>query len=202
MGFLDEIPQYSEMLVETVLKCRKTNLTFFWRSGLMDTYFFNFCLILMEKNRKKLARLGFELTTSRLEADRANHYTMEAWYWILNRYSKSLTYYIGLDLNLTNITLDWKCNRIYEKANLISDFRKTNISTKMRQDLKKSVSIMTERDENVLSFGFISCPFYHSQLCHFTLGLMRPSCPDPTPYTTNKKLVMHFFLELGILTSL
>ena len=48
---------------------------------------------------------------------------------------------------------------MYEKAHLISDFRK-KISpwvglepTKMRQDLKKSVSNMIECEENVLSFG-------------------------------------------------
>ena len=49
--------------------------------------------------------------------------------------------------------------RIYEKAHLISDFRK-KISpqlglepTNMRQNLKKSVSNMIECDVNVLSFA-------------------------------------------------
>ena len=48
---------------------------------------------------------------------------------------------------------------MYEKAHLISDFRK-KISprlglepTKMRQDLRKSVSIKPECQENVFSFG-------------------------------------------------
>ena len=48
---------------------------------------------------------------------------------------------------------------MYKKAHLISDFRKKKSPqvglepTKMRQDLKKSVSNMIECEENVLSFG-------------------------------------------------
>ena len=47
---------------------------------------------------------------------------------------------------------------MYEKAHLILDFKKKSPQvglepTKMRQDLKKSVSNLIEREENVLSFG-------------------------------------------------
>ena len=53
-----------------------------------------------------------------------------------------------------------------KKAHLISDFRK-KISpqvglepTKMRQDLKKSVSILPEGEEKILSFGCDFSRFY------------------------------------------
>ena len=49
---------------------------------------------------------------------------------------------------------------MYEKAHFILDFKKKKSPqvglepTKMRQDLKKSVSNLIEGEENVLSFGY------------------------------------------------
>ena len=60
------------------LKYRSSNLTFFWRTPSHYHIFLQFLSHFDEKKNIKKDRPGFELATSRLEADRVNHYAMEA----------------------------------------------------------------------------------------------------------------------------
>ena len=56
-------------------------------------------IILVEKKRKEVAWLGFELTTSQLEVQCANHYTMETfminWYFFKCHNIKVITFEPG-----------------------------------------------------------------------------------------------------------